>query len=142
MVVYVHMLVKIQDIKLHPSNPRLIKDDAFKKLVESIKDFPEMADAREIIVNKDMVILGGNMRYRAMKELGWKEVPVKVVDWDEEKQRKFVVKDNIQAGEWDWNILANEWSDLPLDDWGLEVPTEPTEVEEDEAPEVDTGGLQ
>jgi ParB-like chromosome segregation protein Spo0J len=78
--------VKISEIKPNPDNPRVIKDDAFKKLVQSIKDFPEMIEAREIVVNTDMVILGGNMRFRALKEAGVTEVPVKIVDWSEDKQ--------------------------------------------------------
>ncbi len=107
----------VKEIKLNPSNPRLIKDDKFKKLVQSLKDFPEMLDAREIVVNKDNVILGGNMRFRAAKEAGLTEVPVKIVDWPEDKQREFVIKDNVSGGEWDWDILANEWGELPLDEW-------------------------
>ena len=128
----------VKEIKLNPNNPRLIKDDKFKKLVQSLKDFPEMLDAREIVVNKDNIILGGNMRYRAAKEAGLTEVPVKVVDWPEDKQREFVIKDNISGGEWDWDILANEWSELPLDDWGVDLPATfgDQEIEEDEAPEV------
>lgn len=116
------MKLPISDIKPNPSNPRLIKDDAFKKLVQSLKDFPEMAEVREVVVNKDHVILGGNMRYKAMKEAGWTEVPVKVVDWPEEKQREFIVKDNVSGGEWDWDVLANEWEMEELDAWGLELP--------------------
>lgn len=121
--------VKISKLKLHPDNPRLIKDDKFKKLVRSITDFPQMADVRPIVVNTDMVILGGNMRLRAMKEAGWKEAPVEVVDWPEEKQREFVIKDNVGFGEWDWDELANKWDDLPLDVWGLDKPE--TEEEKD-----------
>jgi DNA modification methylase len=128
----------VKEIKLNPSNPRLIKDDKFKKLVQSLKDFPEMLDAREIVVNKDNVILGGNMRFRAAKEAGLTEVPVKIVDWPEDKQREFVIKDNVSGGEWDWDILANEWGELPLDDWGLDLPATfgDQEIEEDEPPEV------
>ena len=134
------LTLKISEIKNNPNNPRLIKDDKFKKLVASIKEFPEMLDAREIVVNKDHIILGGNMRFKAAKEAGLKEVPVKVVDWSEEKQRQFVIKDNVSGGEWDWDLLANEWDVEELDDWGLDVPAdflEPEEVVEDEAPGVD-----
>lgn len=112
--------VKIGTIKLNPQNPRLIKDDKFLKLVASLKSFPEMATVRPIVVNKDMVVLGGNMRLRAMKEAGWKDAPVTVVDWPEEKQREFIVKDNLNFGDWDWNILANEWNTKELTEWGLE----------------------
>jgi hypothetical protein len=115
-------LIPIGKIKPNPNNPRVIKDDKFHKLVESVKSFPEMSEVREIVVNKDMVILGGNMRYRAMKEAGIKEVHVRVVDWPEEKQKEFVIKDNVSGGEWDWDVLANEWDAEDLDDWGLDAP--------------------
>ncbi len=131
--------MNIKNIKPNPGNPRTIKDDNFKKLVKSIKDFPEMLDARPLVLNKDNVILGGNMRYKAAVEAGLTELPVKIVDWPEDKQREFIIKDNVSGGEWDWDILANEWDTDLLDDWGLELPDsikEETEVEEDEAPEV------
>ena len=114
-------LEKINNIKLNPNNPRLIKDDKFKKLVQSIKDFPEMLNIRPIVVNTDMVILGGNMRYKACKEAGLKEVPVIITDLSEEKQREFLIKDNTSGGEWDWEVLANEWDAEQLDDWGLDL---------------------
>jgi hypothetical protein len=122
-------LKKITDIKLNPNNPRLIKDDKFKKLVQSIKDFPEMLDIRPIVVNKDMIILGGNMRFRACKEAGIKEIPVIVTDLSEEKQREFLIKDNTSGGEWDWDVLANEWDAEELADWGLDVWQQPAEVD-------------
>jgi hypothetical protein len=121
--------VKISDVKSNPNNPRLIKDDKFTKLVQSLKDFPEMANVRPIVVNQDFVVLGGNMRLKAMKEAGWKEVPIQVVDWSEEQQNEFIVKDNVGFGEWDWDMLANEWDAEDLDKWGLDVPvfeSEPT----------------
>jgi len=114
-------IVNINDIKSNPSNPRIIKDDKFFKLVKSIEEFPEMSKARPIIVNKDMIVLGGNMRLKAMKEVGWKEVPIQIVDWNEEKQKEFIIKDNVGFGEWDWDILANEWDNLKLEDWGLDT---------------------
>jgi hypothetical protein len=107
---------------LNPNNPRLIKDDKFKKLVQSIKDFPEMLDIRPIVVNKDMIILGGNMRYRACKEAGIKEIPVIVTDLSEDKQREFLIKDNVSGGEWDWDMIANEWDELELIEWGVDIP--------------------
>jgi DNA modification methylase len=113
---------KITDVKLNPNNPRLIKDDKFKKLVQSIKDFPEMLDIRPIVVNKDMIILGGNMRFRACKEAGVKEIPVIITDLSEEKQREFLIKDNTSGGEWDWDMLANEWDTDELEAWGLDLP--------------------
>ena len=117
-------VIKISEIKLNPNNPRLIKDDKFKKLVQSIKDFPEMLDIRPIVVNADMVILGGNMRFKACKEAGLKEVPVIIADnLTEEQQREFLIKDNTSGGEWDFEMLANEWDVEQLDEWGLEVPS-------------------
>jgi len=115
-------VVSISSIKPNPSNPRLIKDDKFHKLVQSLKDFPEMANVRPIVVNQDMIILGGNMRFKAMKEAKWKQIPVEVVDWDEAKQREFIIKDNVGFGEWDWDELANNWDADQLADWGLDVP--------------------
>ena len=114
--------VPIGTIKNNPNNPRVIKDDKFKKLVQSIKDLPEMAEVRPIVVNTDMVVLGGNMRLKAMREAGWKDVPIQVVDWDEDKQRQFIIKDNVSGGEWDWEILANEWDTEELQEWGLDLP--------------------
>lgn len=128
-------VVSIAEIKPNPSNPRLIKDDKFKKLVQSLKDFPEMANVRPIVVNQDMVILGGNMRFKAMKEAKWKQIPVEVVDWDEAKQREFIIKDNVGFGEWDWDDLANNWDAEELDKWGLDVPE--FEAQQEEAVEDD-----
>ena len=113
--------VKISSVKPNPNNPRIIKDDKFEKLVASLKNFPEMAAVRPIVVNADMIVLGGNMRLKAMKEAGWKEVPIEVVDWSEEKQREFIIKDNVGFGEWDWEGLANEWDVEELESWGLNV---------------------
>ena len=111
----------IGKIKANPNNPRTIKDDKFFKLVQSLKDLPEMAKVRPVVVNQDMVVLGGNMRLKAMKEAGWKEAPVEIVDWDEDKQRQFIIKDNVGFGEWDWEMLANEWDAEQLEDWALDV---------------------
>jgi len=120
---------KISEVKLNPNNPRLIKDDNFKKLVQSIKDFPEMLDIRPIVVNADMVILGGNMRFKACKEAGLKEVPIIIADnLTEEQQREFLIKDNVSGGEWDWSLLS-EWDTEQLEDWGLNVPEFATEVD-------------
>ena len=115
-------VVKITEIKANPNNPRILKDDKFKKLVTSIENFPEMADVRPIVVNMDMVVIGGNMRLRAMKEVGWKEAPVQMVDWTEEQQKEFIIKDNLGYGEWDWSDLANNWDEQELTDWGLDIP--------------------
>jgi DNA modification methylase len=115
--------VKITQVKVNPNNPRLIKDDKFQKLVKSIKDFPEMLEIRPIVVNADMVVLGGNMRLKACKEAGLKEVSIIVADnLNEDQQREFLIKDNVSGGEWDWQLLANEWDVQQLDDWGLDLP--------------------
>ena len=124
--------ISIKEIKSNPNNPRIIKDDKFAKLVQSLKDLPEMASVRPIVVNTDMVVLGGNMRLKAMKEAGWKEVPVEIVDWDEDKQRQFIIKDNVGFGEWDWDMLNTEWDTNQLSDWGLDVPEFKVEAEAEE----------
>jgi hypothetical protein len=121
--------IPINKIKSNPNNPRVIKDDKFKKLVQSLKDLPEMAEVRPIVVNQDMIVLGGNMRLKAMKEAGWKEAPVAIVDWDEDKQRQFIIKDNVGFGEWDWDMLANEWDSESLGEWGLDVWKNQPEVD-------------
>jgi ParB-like chromosome segregation protein Spo0J len=124
---------KISEIKLNPNNPRLIKDDKFSKLVQSIKDFPEMLDIRPIVVNADMVILGGNMRFKACKEAGLKEVPIIVADnLTEEQQREFLIKDNTSGGEWDFEMLANEWDVEQLEEWGLDIPNFDTDLEKEQ----------
>ena len=116
-------IIKIDFIKVNPNNPRLIKDDKFKKLVKSIKEFPEMLNIRPIVVNKDMIVLGGNMRLKACKEAGLKEVPIIIADnLTEEQQREFLIKDNVSGGEWDWEVLANEWDSEELEAWGLDLP--------------------
>lgn len=129
-------LEKITKVKSNPNNPRLIKDDKFHKLVNSIKEFPKMLEIRPIVVNDDMIVLGGNMRLKACKEAGLKEVPViKASDLTEEEQRQFIIKDNVSGGEWDWEMLANEWNVEQLDEWGLDVPVFPQvelEAEEDD----------
>lgn len=128
--------VKIKEIKVNPNNPRFIKDDKFKNLVKSIKEFPEMLSLRPVVVNKDMIILGGNMRYKAAKEAGLKEIPILIANnITQEQEREFLIKDNTSGGEWDWDILANEWDADELNDWGLETPDtwgEVLEAEEDD----------
>jgi ParB-like chromosome segregation protein Spo0J len=114
---------KLTDIKSNPNNPRIIKDDKFKKLVASIKEFPQMLSLRPIVVNDDMIVLGGNMRLKACKEAGLKEVPIiKASDLNEDQQKAFIIKDNVGYGEWDWDMLANEWDAEELVEWGLDVP--------------------
>ena len=122
--------VKLSEVKSNPNNPRIIKDDKFSKLVKSIKEFPKMLEIRPIVVNADMIVLGGNMRLKACKEAGLKEVPVIFAhDLTEDEQRQFIIKDNVGFGEWDWDMLANEWEPELLESWGLEVWKAPTEVD-------------
>jgi DNA modification methylase len=135
-------IVKINEVKPNPKNPRLIKDEKFKKLVKSIQEFPDMLNKRPLIVFTDVdskyVVLGGNMRLKACKEVGIKEIPVIVADeWTEEQKAEFLIKDNVGFGEWDWDGLANEWDVEKLQDWGLDLPVDLSVVEELEAEEDD-----
>jgi len=128
--------VKISEVKANPNNPRIIKDDKFRKLVESIKTFPEMLKLRPIVVNHDMIVLGGNMRLKACKEAGLKMVPIiKAEDLTEDQQREFIIKDNVGFGDWDWEELANNWEAEKLDEWGLDVPDFAIMPSEDELTE-------
>tara|TARA_R100001369_G_scaffold9482_4_gene22211 strand:- start:2140 stop:2751 length:612 start_codon:yes stop_codon:yes gene_type:complete len=114
-------LISITKIKTNPDNPRIIKDDKFKKLVRSIKDFPEMLELRPIVVDEDMIILGGNMRHKACIEAGLKEVHIKIAKGLTEDQKdEFIVKDNVGFGEWEWDILANQWNSVKLEEWGVD----------------------
>jgi len=129
--------VKISEVKNNPKNPRLIKDDKFRKLVKSIQEFPQMLELRPIVVDENNIVLGGNMRLKACKEAGLKEVYiVKAENLTELQKDEFIVKDNVGFGEWDWDILANEWDAEKLDEWGLDLPVdlsvqEVLEAEED-----------
>tara|TARA_R100001443_G_scaffold46131_2_gene59108 strand:+ start:569 stop:1165 length:597 start_codon:yes stop_codon:yes gene_type:complete len=114
-------LIKISKVKSNPDNPRLIKDIKFKKLVNSIKEFPKMLELRPIVVNDDMIVLGGNMRLKACKEAGLKEVYiVKASELSAKEQREFTIKDNVGFGQWDWDIIANEWNTVELENWGMD----------------------
>tara|TARA_R110002020_G_scaffold190290_1_gene389788 strand:+ start:7934 stop:8524 length:591 start_codon:yes stop_codon:yes gene_type:complete len=114
--------IKIHKVKANPNNPRLIKGDKFKKLVQSIKDFPEMLKLRPIVVNKEMVVLGGNMRLKACIDAGLKEIWVaKAWELTPEQENEFIIKDNSNFGDWDWDILANIWDTKQLKDWGIDV---------------------
>ena len=129
--------VKVSEVKPNPKNPRIIKDDKFQKLVKSIQEFPDMLNKRPLIVFTDVdgkyVVLGGNMRLKALNELKFKEIPVIIADeWTEEQKAEFLIKDNVGFGEWDWDSLANEWDSEKLDDWGLNVPNyENTDIDLD-----------
>ena len=133
--------MKLSTLRANPTNPRIIKDEKFQKLVTSIKEFPEMLEARPIVVNPEMVVIGGNMRFKACKAAGLKEAPVYMATWGETKDREFIIKDNVSSGENDFDILANEWDAEELNEWGLDVWTgEPEETEgltdPDDVPEV------
>jgi ParB-like chromosome segregation protein Spo0J len=115
--------LSISKIKANPNNPRIIKDDKFQKLVKSIQEFPQMLEIRPIVVNDEMIVLGGNMRLKACQEAGIKEIPIiKASNLTEEQQKEFIIKDNVGFGEWDWNELANVWDSEKLNQWGLDVP--------------------
>jgi DNA modification methylase len=143
-------LVNINEVKPNPKNPRIIKDVKFNKLVTSIKEFPDMLNKRPLIVFTDVdnkyVVLGGNMRLKACKEIGLKEIPIIVADeWTEEQKNEFLIKDNVGFGEWDWDSLANEWDVEKIQDWGLDLPidlsVQELEAEEDDF-DVPEGGIE
>jgi len=119
-------MIKLNSIKLNPNNPRLIHDDRFQKLIKSISEFPKMMELRPIIIDSEGMILGGNMRFKALKELGYKDVPDGWIKRDgeltEAEKQRFIIADNIEMGEFDWDILANEWDKDELIEWGLEIP--------------------
>jgi hypothetical protein len=123
--------MKVSQLKANPTNPRIIKDDKFKKLVESLRGFPEMMEKRPMVcvtdVDGKLFPLGGNMRLRAIQELGMKEIPDTWVtladDWTEEKRKEFTIRDNVGYGEWNWDDLANEWDADLLSDWGINIPS-------------------
>ncbi len=125
--------VKISAVKSNPNNPRIIKDDKFKKLVTSIKEFPQMLDIRPIVVNDEMVVLGGNMRLKACIEAGLKEVSIiKASELTPEQQNEFIIKDNVGFGEWNWDDLANSWDTEQLTEWGMDVWQQEVEPELDD----------
>ena len=115
--------MKLTEIKSNPNNPRVIKDHKFEKLKKSISEFPKMMELRPMVINEDNIVLGGNMRLKALKDLGYKEVPEEWVkrasDLTEEETRRFIIADNVGFGEHDWEMLANEWNTEELEDWGL-----------------------
>jgi hypothetical protein len=115
--------MNINEIKPNPNNPRIIKDDKFKKLVKSIQDFPQMLELRPIVIDENNIVLGGNMRLKACIEAGLTDVPVKQAkELTEQQKKEFIVKDNVGYGEWDWDDLANNWDEQLLTEWGLDIP--------------------
>jgi site-specific DNA-methyltransferase (adenine-specific) len=144
-----HMNRNIAEIKSNPKNPRVIKDEKFAKLVQSLKDFPEMLEKRPLVCFTDtdgkLVVLGGNMRLKAAKEIGLKELPVIIADdWTEEQKAQFLIKDNVGFGEWNWDELQSDWDVEQLADWGLDIPSQfevKAEAEEDDF-DVPEGGIE
>lgn len=134
--------VPIGKVKPNKDNPRFIRDEKFTKLVKSLREFPDMAKLRPLIVNAEMVVLGGNMRLKAMQELKWESVPVIVADnLTPEQQAEFIIKDNVGFGEWDWEMLANQWDAELLTDWGLDIPHFDGELPEDNGEDIDPNAL-
>jgi DNA modification methylase len=132
-------MIKLNTIKSNPNNPRIIKDDKFKKLCKSLQDLPKMMELRPIVVDDNNVVQGGNMRLKALTELGYKEIPETWVkqakDFSDEELKEFIIKDNVGFGEWDWDDLANNWDVDKLSEWGLDIPNfepEVLEAEEDD----------
>lgn len=117
--------MKLSEIKPNPNNPRVLRDERFAKLKQSIEEFPKMLALRPMVIDNDGVILGGNMRYRVLQDLGYKEIPdewVKHADeLTEDEKRRFIIADNVGFGEWDWEELANDWDADTLEDWGLDL---------------------
>ena len=115
--------VSIDTVIPNENNPRILKDDKFKKLVKSIKEFPQMLEIRPIVVNENNIVLGGNMRLEACKKAGLKEVTIlKAEHLTKEQQDEFIIKDNSSFGQWDWGVLANEWNTEQIEEWGLDIP--------------------
>ena len=129
--------IEISKIKENNNNPRFINKDKFNQLVKSIKKFPEMLEKRPLVVDENNIVLGGNMRLKALKKAGIKKVWIDVAkNWSEDQKKEFIIKDNLGYGEWDFDILANEWDLEQLDDWGLDVPYVEDE-EDNEEPEIE-----
>lgn len=126
--------MRIEEIRPNPSNPRYIKDDKFKKLVDSIKAFPQMLELRPLVIDENNIVLGGNMRLRACIEAGLTDVPViQVMTFTKEQKEEFIIKDNSSYGSWDWGVLGNEWDAVNLIEWGLDLPF----LEEEEEPKTE-----
>ena len=142
--------MKLKDIKPNPNNPRVLRDDKFQKLKKSIQEFPKMLSLRPIVIDENNVVLGGNMRLRALQDLGFTDLDDSCVkyanDLTEEEKKRFIIADNVAFGEWDWDTLANDWDVADLEAWGLEIPNFDEEPEQLEASEDDydvpEGGME
>ena len=133
--------MKLKDIKPNPNNPRVLRDDKFQKLKQSITEFPKMLSLRPMVIDENNVVLGGNMRLRALQELGFTDVEEAWVkrssDLTEDEKKRFIIADNVAFGEWDWDTLANDWDVVDLEAWGLEIPFYDEEVKQEESKEED-----
>ena len=134
-------VMKLSSIHINPKNPRIIKDERFKKLVKSIKEFPKMMTLRPIVVDSEMMILGGNMRFKALQELGYNDIPdtwiKRTDDLTDDEKRRFIISDNIEFGLFNFDILANEWDEQELDEWGLEIPNFDVSDPKDETDKIE-----
>ncbi len=128
--------IDLEKIKSNPNNPRTIKKHQLEKLVKSIQDFPEMLQLRPIVVDEEFYVLGGNMRLKALRELKFKEVPYLMVEGlTPEQKKQFVIKDNVNYGDWDWDELTTNWDLTSMDSWGLDIPS--WVIDDDREPEID-----
>jgi len=121
---------KTANLRTNPNNPRAIRKDQLNKLVKSLQEFPEMLEARPIVIDKEGIVLGGNMRLKAAQLAGLDEVPVFVREWSEEKDPEFIIKDNVPSGEWDWEMVGNNEDPEQLQEWGMTIPWDNTEGED------------
>ena len=128
--------MKLSQIKANPNNPRVLRDEKFQKLKKSIEDFPQMMELRPIVIDENNTILGGNMRFRALQDLGYKEIKdnwvKKANELTEKQKQEFIIKDNVSFGEWNWDDLANEWDVEKLNDWGMDIQFNKIEDENNE----------
>ena len=133
--------MKLKDIKPNPNNPRVLRDEKFQKLKQSITEFPKMLSLRPMVIDENNVVLGGNMRLRALQELGFTDIDEAWVkrssDLTEDEKNRFIIADNVAFGEWDWDTLANDWEVVDLEAWGLEIPFYDEEVKEEQSKEED-----
>jgi len=138
--------MKLSEIKPNPNNPRVLRDERFEKLKQSIQEFPKMMSLRPMVIDSDGIILGGNMRYRALQDLGYKEVPDEWVkraeELTEEEKQRFIIADNVGFGDWDWDALGNDWDAEQLTDWGLEIPGWKEEDYSDKNKEIDADDFE